>query len=105
MGASWPMIVWRVDLPLALPQLLVGAGFAFAVIFDEVVLSVFLAPVDVKTLPLQMLNASQEALSPQLTAASTLISLLIMALLGLVSLVSNRRAARARRLAGKAATA
>ncbi|MEU6608269.1 ABC transporter permease [Streptomyces shenzhenensis] len=105
LGAPWPMIVLLVDLPLILPQILVGAVFAFAVIFDEVVLSVFLAPIGVKTLPLQMLNASQEALSPQLTAASTLISLLVMVLLGLVSLVSSRRAARARAIARKAATA
>ncbi|MFE7977827.1 ABC transporter permease [Streptomyces shenzhenensis] len=105
LGAPWPMIVLLVDLPLILPQILVGAVFAFAVIFDEVVLSVFLAPIGVKTLPLQMLNASQEALSPQLTAASTLISLLVMVLLGLVSLVSGRRAARARAIARKAATA
>ncbi|MFJ5841663.1 ABC transporter permease [Streptomyces shenzhenensis] len=105
LGAPWPMIVLLVDLPLILPQVLVGAVFAFAVIFDEVVLSVFLAPIGVKTLPLQMLNASQEALSPQLTAASTLISLLVMVLLGLVSLVSGRRAARARAIARKAATA
>jgi putative spermidine/putrescine transport system permease protein len=105
LGASWPLIVWRVELPLIVPQILVGAVFAFAVIFDEVVLSVFLAPVGVKTLPLQMLTTSQEALSPQLTAAATLVSLLAVVILGLVSLLSNRRAARARTLARKAAAA
>ncbi|WP_432841745.1 ABC transporter permease [Dactylosporangium sp. CA-092794] len=105
LGASWPLIVWRIDLPMIVGHMLAGAVFAFAVIFDEVVLSVFLAPIGVKTLPLQMLGASQEALSPQLTAASTLISVFAVLLLGAFSLLSNRRAARARRLARKAATA
>ncbi|MDQ7903664.1 ABC transporter permease [Phytohabitans sp. ZYX-F-186] len=105
LGASWPLIVWRIDLPMIAGHMLAGAVFAFAVIFDEVVLSVFLAPVGVKTLPLQMLDASQEALSPQLTAASTLVSMLAVLLLGAFSLYSNRRAARARRRARKATTA
>ncbi|MEU8021930.1 MULTISPECIES: ABC transporter permease [Micromonospora] len=105
LGASWPMVIWRVDLPMIVGHMLAGAVFAFAVIFDEVVLSVFLTPIGVKTLPLQMLTASQEELSPQLTAASTLVSMLAVALLGGYSLFSNRRAARARRLSRKAATA
>ncbi|BCJ62067.1 ABC transporter permease [Micromonospora endophytica] len=105
LGASWPLIVWRVDLPMIVGHMLAGAVFAFAVIFDEVVLSVFLTPIGVKTLPLQMLTASQEELSPQLTAASTLVSMLAVLLLGGYSLFSNRRTARARRLSRKAATA
>ncbi|MEU8052002.1 MULTISPECIES: ABC transporter permease [Micromonospora] len=105
LGASWPMVIWRVDLPMIVGHMLAGAVFAFAVIFDEVVLSVFLTPIGVKTLPLQMLTASQEELSPQLTAASTLVSMLAVALLGGYSLFSNRRSARARRLSRKAATA
>ncbi|TCB97246.1 ABC transporter permease subunit [Micromonospora zingiberis] len=104
LGAGWPMIVWRVDLPMIAGHMLAGAVFAFAVIFDEVVLSVFLTPVGVKTLPLQMLTASQEELSPQLTAASTLVSMAAVLLLGGYSLFSSRRAARARRLSRKAAT-
>ncbi|MET7399681.1 ABC transporter permease subunit [Dactylosporangium sp. NPDC005572] len=105
LGAAWPLIVWRIDLPMIAGHMVAGAIFAFAVIFDEVVLSVFLAPIGVKTLPLQMLDASQEALSPELTAASTLVSMLAVLMLGAFSLISNRRAARARRLARKAATA
>jgi putative spermidine/putrescine transport system permease protein len=103
LGASWPLIMWRVELPAILPNILAGAVFAFAVVFDEVVLSVFLTPPGVKTLPLQMLSASQEAFSPQLTAASTLVSLLAVLVLGAAGILSNRRAALARQSARKAA--
>lgn len=96
LGASWPLILWRVELPPVLPNILAGAVFAFSVAFDEVVLPVFLTPVGQVTLPLKMLTASQEAFSPQLTAASTLISLLALIVLGGVNIFSNRRARRAR---------
>ncbi|OLT18670.1 hypothetical protein BJF78_00770 [Pseudonocardia sp. CNS-139] len=91
LGASWPMILWRVDLPLVLPSVLRGTLFAFVVIFDEVVLSVFLVPVGGRTLPLQMLGASQEAFSPQLTAASTLVSVVAVAALALFGLAARIR--------------
>lgn len=99
LGAPWPMIVRRIELPAVLPNILGGALFAFAVVFDEVVLSVFLTPAGVKTLPLQMLTASQEAFSPQLTAASTMVSLLAVLILAGFSIYSARRAARARKVA------
>lgn len=105
LGASWPLIIWRIDLPLVLPNIAAGALFAFSVVFDEVVLSVFLTPVGVTTLPLQMLTASQEAFSPELTAASTMVSLLALLIFGVFTLLSSRAAARARRTARKAAAA
>jgi putative spermidine/putrescine transport system permease protein len=105
LGASWPMILWRVELPALVPQIVAGALFAFVVVFDEVVLSVFLTPAGVKTLPLKMLSASQEALSPQLTAASTMVSLLALLVLGIFTLISSRRASRAERVARKEALA
>lgn len=104
LGASWPMIVLRVELPPILPSMFAGAIFAFSIAFDEVVLPVFLAPIGTQTLPLKMLAASQEAFSPQLTAASTMVSLLALVVLGAVNIYSTRRANRAL-TAGKAKTA
>ncbi|WP_214105903.1 ABC transporter permease [Acrocarpospora catenulata] len=101
LGASWPMILWRIELPPLLPSILGGALFAFTVVFDEVVLSVLLLPPGTQTLPLKMFTASQEAFSPELTAASTMVSLLAILVLGGAQLASNRRnrAARLRRKA------
>ncbi|TAJ48086.1 MAG: ABC transporter permease [Herbiconiux sp.] len=92
MGASWPMILRRVELPIVLPTVITGAIFAFSVVFDEVVLSVFLTPPGTQTFPLAMLSAAREAFSPNLTAASTMVSLAALALLGIVTVVGNRRA-------------
>lgn len=92
MGASWPMILRRVELPIVLPTVISGAIFAFSVVFDEVVLSVFLTPPGTQTFPLKMLSAAREAFSPNLTAASTMVSLAALVLLAVVTLVGNRRA-------------
>lgn len=109
LGARWPLILWKVELPALLPYVLSGLLFAFIIIFDEVVLAVFLMPPGMQTLPLRMLNASQEAFSPQLTAASTMVSILAMAVLAIIP-ISNairarksgarRRPARRTRLEG-----
>jgi ABC-type spermidine/putrescine transport system permease subunit II len=100
LGAKWPLILWTIELPALLPQILSGALFAFVVIFDEVVLAVFLLPVGLQTLPLRMLNASQEAFSPELTAASTIVSLLAiltLAVLPITRAIRTRRSARSPR--------
>jgi ABC-type spermidine/putrescine transport system permease subunit II len=92
MGAAWPMILRRVELPIVLPTIISGAIFAFSVVFDEVVLSVFLTPAGTQTFPLKMLSSAREAFSPNLTAASTMVSLAALVLLAVVTLVGNRRA-------------
>lgn len=97
LGARWPLILRTIELPAILPYVLSGTLFAFVVVFDEVVLAVFLMPPGMQTLPLRMLNASQEAFSPQLTAASTLVSLLAIVVLAIIPLSGARRGARAPR--------
>jgi ABC-type spermidine/putrescine transport system permease subunit II len=97
LGARWPLVLWKIELPALLPYVLSGALFAFVIVFDEVVLAVFLLPIGMQTLPLRMLNASQEAFSPELTAASTLVSLLAILLLAILPLshaIRRRRGAR-----------
>lgn len=98
LGAPWPMILWRVELPILVPNIIAGAVFAFIIVFDEVVLSVFLLPAGQSTLPLKMLEASREAISPELSAASSLVSLLALVILGIASLPWARWA-EARKLA------
>lgn len=95
LGARWPLVLWKIELPALVPYLLSGALFAFVIVFDEVVLAVFLMPPGMQTLPLRMLNASQEAFSPELTAASTLVSLLAILVLGLIPLANAIRRRRA----------
>lgn len=102
LGARWPLILWKIELPALLPYLLSGALFAFVIVFDEVVLAVFLVPPGEQTLPLRMLNASQEAFSPELTAASTLVSILAILVLAVIPVSGAVRRRRARRAAAPA---
>lgn len=95
LGARWPLILWTIELPALVPYILSGMLFAYIVVFDEVVLAVFLVPAGMQTLPLRMLNASQEAFSPQLTAASTLVSLLAIVVLAVIPVTNALRARRA----------
>lgn len=103
LGARWPLILWRIELPALLPYILSGLLFAFVIVFDEVVLAVFLLPPGLQTFPLRMLNASQEAFSPELTAASTLVSLLALLVLALIPLTNRLRARRAGSRRGRTA--
>lgn len=94
LGARWPLVLWKIELPALLPYILSGLLFAFIIVFDEVVLAVFLVPAGMQTLPLRMLNASQEAFSPELTAASTLVSILAILVLAIIPISNALRARR-----------
>jgi putative spermidine/putrescine transport system permease protein len=91
MGARWPMILWRIDLPLIKMALIAGFIFAFATIFDEATLALFLAPVTDVTLAQQLYRSASESIAPTLSAVSTMITLLAILVLGIGTLFSRRR--------------
>ncbi len=97
LGAHWTLILTRIELPVLLPNIIAGAIFAFNVVFDEVVLSVFLAPAGQQTFQIKLLTAAREAFAPQLTAASTMVSLLAVLVLALFTLVPGIVARRTRK--------
>jgi putative spermidine/putrescine transport system permease protein len=71
----------RVMLPLILPGVLSGAAFAFVASFDELVIAMFLAGPEQRTLPMQMFVGLREHLDPAITAAATLMMSLSIVLL------------------------
>jgi putative spermidine/putrescine transport system permease protein len=91
MGARWPTILWRIDLPLLKIAIAAGFIFSFATIFDEATLALFLAPVTDITLAQQLYRSAAETVTPTLSAVSTLITLLAIIVLGLGTLLSRRR--------------
>jgi putative spermidine/putrescine transport system permease protein len=95
LGAS-PFYAFRkVVLPLIVPGVVTGALFAFVTSFDEVVVALFLASADQRTLPKQMFSGIREMISPTITAAATLqVVLSIFLLIGVESL--RRRSLRLR---------
>jgi putative spermidine/putrescine transport system permease protein len=70
LGASPPTTLWKVTLPLALPGIISGAVFAFATSLDEVVLTLFVAGPNQRTLARQMFSTIRENISPAIAAAA-----------------------------------
>jgi putative spermidine/putrescine transport system permease protein len=87
-----PLTAFRqVMLPSILPGVLSGAAFAFVTSFDELVISLFLASTDQRTLPMQMFTGLREHLSPAITAAATLMMSLSIILLVVADRLRRRR--------------
>ena len=61
----------RVQLPLIAPGVISGALFAFATSFDEVVVVLFMAGVEQRTIPRQMWAGIREQISPAILAVAT----------------------------------
>jgi len=73
LGADPTRTFFRVILPLILPGVVSGALFAFITSFDEVVVVLFLAGFDQRTVPLQMWAGIREQISPTILAVATML--------------------------------
>ncbi len=97
LGAS-PMTAFRrVTLPIVFPGIASGGLFAFATSFDEIVVTLFLAAPDQRTLPRQLFSGVREYVSPGIAAVATLLVVLSALLLITVQLLSRR----SQKLAGR----
>ncbi|TXH34881.1 MAG: ABC transporter permease [Rhodospirillaceae bacterium] len=90
LGASGTRTFFKVTLPLILPGVTSGALFAFVTSWDEVVVALFLASPEQRTLPRQMFSGIREQISPTITAAATLLICLSILLLLSVELLRRR---------------
>ncbi|MFP3546982.1 ABC transporter permease [Rhizobium sp. SIMBA_035] len=70
LGAAPHVVLRTVTLPLALPGIVSGAVFAFATSLDEVVLTLFVAGPNQRTLARQMFSTIRENISPAIAAAA-----------------------------------
>ncbi len=81
LGAG-PVVAFRkVTFPLILPGVVSGALFAFVTSFDEIVVTLFIAGSEQRTLPRQMWAGVREQISPTILAMATIlifVSLVIM---------------------------
>lgn len=85
LGANPWQTFWRVTLPLLAPSIVAAALFAFAVSFDQFVISYFLAPPGTSTLPVEIYTSIRKGFTPEINAVSTLIILVSMGLMLLVA--------------------
>ena len=81
---------FRVVFPLVRPGVISGALFAFVTSFDEVVLVLFLAGPDQRTIPRQMFSGLREQINPTILAVATLLILVSICLLIVIELLRRR---------------
>lgn len=90
LGASPFLVFRRVLVPLILPGIISGGLFAFTTSFDDVVIALFLAGPEQRTLPRQMMIASVDGFRLTITAAATLMILVSIVLMVVIELLKRR---------------
>jgi putative spermidine/putrescine transport system permease protein len=99
LGASPVTVFRRVTFPLALPGIISGAVFAFATSLDEVVITLFVAGPNQRTLARQMFSSIRENISPTVVAAALLLIIGTLCLAGLAAALRWRQERNALRAA------
>ena len=92
LGASPLKVFWDVVIPLIRPGVISGGLFAFVTSFDEVVLVLFLAGPEQRTIPRQMFSGLREQINPTILAVATLLIVLSAALLFTLEALRRRSA-------------
>ncbi|MEO1650745.1 MAG: ABC transporter permease [Pseudomonadota bacterium] len=90
LGANMFTTFRRVIMPLILPGMISGALFAFITSLDEVVVVIFLADVDQRTIPRQMFSGIREQISPTILAVATILVVLSIFLLSTIEILRRR---------------
>ena len=73
LGDSALGALWHVTLPLIAPAIVAGALLAFALSFDDYVVTVFNSGIGTTTLPLYIYSAIKFGVSPEINAISSII--------------------------------
>jgi putative spermidine/putrescine transport system permease protein len=77
-------------MPIILPGIVSGGLFAFVTSFDEVVVVLFMAGFEERTIPRQMWAGIREQISPTILAVATALVLVSIALLTAVEMLRRR---------------
>ena len=81
LGATPWQTFWRVSAPIIAPGVVAAALFAFATSFDQFVISYFLAPPGVTTLPVAIYTSIRKGFTPEINAISTIIIVVSMGIM------------------------
>ena len=89
LGADGWTVTRRVTLPWISPGIIAGALFAFAVSFDQFVVSYFLSEPGDSTLPVLIYTSIRKGFTPEINAISTIIIVISMAVMLFAARFSN----------------
>lgn len=90
LGAGPVRVAFKVIFPMILPGMISGALFAFATSFEEVVVILFIAGPEQRTIPREMFSGLRENISPTIAAAAAVLVVFSVALLASVELLRRR---------------
>jgi putative spermidine/putrescine transport system permease protein len=90
LGATPTTTFFKIIMPLILPGVISGGLFAFITSFDEVVVVLFLAGFEQRTIPRQMFSGLREQISPTILAVATVLVTFSILLLITVELLRRR---------------
>lgn len=83
LGASGARVFFDVTLPLIMPAILSGVMLAFAMSFDDVVISIFVTGPKVNTLPVKIYTKLKTGVTPEVNAlAALMLAITILLLIG-----------------------
>jgi len=80
----------RVVAPLIAPGVISGALFAFITSFDEIVVVLFMAGFEQRTIPRQMWSGIREQISPTILAVATMLIIFTVSLMLILELLRRR---------------
>lgn len=90
LGASPARTFWDITLPLIMPAVLSGCILAFAMSFDDVVISIFVTGPTLSTLPIKVYTQIKTGVTPEINALCTMVLLVVIAGLFVYSFLSER---------------
>ena len=90
LGARPLQVFFDIIMPLIRPGVISGALFAFITSFDEVVVILFMAGPQQRTIPRQMFSGLREQINPSILAIATFLILVSIALLVTIELLRRR---------------
>lgn len=94
LGASPMRVFFDVTLPLIMPAILSGVMLAFAMSFDDVVISIFVTGPKVNTLPVKIYTKMKTGVTPEINALASLMLLITGMLLIGASVVGQWKTKR-----------
>lgn len=91
LGASQFRVFFDITLPMILPAILSGVMLAFAMSFDDVVISIFVTGPKVNTLPVKIYTKLKTGVTPEINALATIMLGITILLLGGAAIVGRRK--------------
>ncbi|MDR0323048.1 MAG: ABC transporter permease [Treponema sp.] len=91
MGATDTRAFYDITLPLVLPAVISGMLISFAMSFDDVIISVFVAGVHTNTLPMKIYSQIKTGVTPKTNAMCTLIFVLTVILCLTAAMLAKKK--------------